>query len=408
MQSSSSMGEIDTKPIKSVQVALTLFEEKGDNQKKFAPTWSMNSSTHSTLDQAVEKAKDMDGLSKELSNCKLQLEAKDSEQLQLLRRVEHYQSTVEQLTSLLKDSESEKEFHIQQNLEAALRLSELGDQVAEAAKLREQLSNVLHELKYNQGEMLRIQAELATLKDEKNKALARAKAMESMANSDKGRSEELLKQVGDAQVEMTLLKSELIKIRSKAVVAEAVEARNKKQGGVGSVKRSTTHNVQGIVEEASQGNHSTHDVNCEGGGAGGGGKVMISLVDYEALVERASTANQSFWKDYDQSAVEFRTELGNLKKELEGALSKIGDFRARAEQAVTRADVAEKAKVEVEEELRKLRERKQKRKAALAALREESLSGKFSFLPTTTTSTYAPNKSANSYQPLGKILNLTY
>ncbi|CAL1381535.1 unnamed protein product [Linum trigynum] len=404
----SSMGEIDTKHIESVQVALTIFEEKGDNQKKFAPTRSTINHTNSILDQAAKEGKDMNGLSKELSNCKLQLEAKDSEQSQLLHRIEHYKNTVEQLTLVLQNCESDKEFHIQQHHEATLRLNELEPRARElgdqAVKLREQLSDVLHQLKCSQDEMLGIQAELAALKDEKNKALARAEAMESMSNSNKGRAEELLKQVADAQVEMALVKSELIKMRSKVVVAEAVEARAKKQGGLGLVKRpmhltptpqlhGPQHNIQCI---ASEGNNST-DENCEGGG----GKVMISLADYEALVERASTANQSLWKGYDQSASELRAEL-------EGAMSKIGDLRTRAEQAVTRADAAEKAKVEVEEALRKLRERKQKRKAALAALREESLSAKFIRLPTTATTYCAPNKSVESSQPLGKILNLTY
>ncbi|CAN0870989.1 hypothetical protein LINGRAHAP2_LOCUS9716 [Linum grandiflorum] len=385
------MGEIDTKPIEPVQVALTLFEEKGDNQKKFATTTTTSSfNTNPTAAEEVVKEKDTkEELLNELANYKIQLEAKDSEQMQLLYQLDCYHNSVEQLTFQLQNSESEKEFYILQHQEATLRLNdleaklkELSEQATEVAKLREQLSNVLHELKCTQGEMLSIQAEHVTLKDEKARAIARALASESIATSEKGRAEELIKQVGNAQVEMALIKSELIKTRSKLAATEAAEAR---------AKKANKHNVT-TSTNPHQLSIQLGDHDCEGGG----GKIMIPLVDYEALVERAK--KNIMWKDYDQSASEFKIELADLKKELEGAMSKIGDLRERAEEAVRRADDAEKGKTEVEEELRKLKEKKKKKRiAALAALRQESLQ-----LLTTTT------KSAESFQPLGKILNLTY
>ncbi|CAN1137947.1 hypothetical protein LINPERHAP2_LOCUS10384 [Linum perenne] len=387
------MGEIDTKPIDSVQVALTLFEEKGDNQKKFAPTSSFNANP--AIDEAMVKEKDTEELLKELVTYKIQIEAKDSEQMQLMHKLDYYQNSVEQLTLQLQDSESEKDFYIVQHQEATLRLNELElkeeeliEQAVEAGKLKEQLCNVLHELGLVQGEMLSVKAEHATLKDEKVRALARALASESVANLERGRSEELMKQVGDAQVEMALLKSELIKTRSKLAANEVAQARAKKLTNY----RPLTPNPHDDQHNIIQG----EDV---------GGKIMIPLADYEALVERASASSNkiNMWKDYDQSASEFKIELANLKKELEGAMSKIGDMRTRAEQAVTRANAAERGRAEVEDELRKLKERKEKRKVALLALREQSLSSKFSVLPADYDA-----KSVEPFQPLGKILNLTY
>ena len=61
------------------------------------------------------------------------------------------------------------------------------------------------------------------------------------------------------------------------------------------------------------------------------------------------------------STPENKHELETLKKELEIATAKIREFRNRAEQAVSRAELAEKAKVAIEEQLRKWIEQKQRR-----------------------------------------------
>ena len=61
------------------------------------------------------------------------------------------------------------------------------------------------------------------------------------------------------------------------------------------------------------------------------------------------------------STPENKHELETLKKELEIATAKIGEFKNRAEQVVSRAELAEKAKVAIEEQLRKWIEQKQRR-----------------------------------------------
>ena len=97
---------------------------------------------------------------------------------------------------------------------------------------------------------------------------------------------------------------------------------------------------------------------------------------------------------------ENKNEVELLKKELEVAMIKIGLFRNRAQQATTRAEAAEKAKATFEDQLRMWQEQKQRRKAALAALREESAPKQFSS-PTI-------EKLPTKYQPLGKVLNINF
>ncbi|KAK1357695.1 hypothetical protein POM88_050951 [Heracleum sosnowskyi] len=69
-------------------------------------------------------------------------------------------------------------------------------------------------------------------------------------------------------------------------------------------------------------------------------------------------------------------------------------------QAVWRAEVAEKAKALLEEEIRKWKEKEDKRKVALEALRQESISLKNSFRK--------HPEPPKTYQPLGKILKMKF
>lgn len=104
-------------------------------------------------------------------------------------------------------------------------------------------------------------------------------------------------------------------------------------------------------------------------------------------------------KKADQ-AEETSNENDVLKREMEMTAARIGEFRTRAEQAVWRAEVAEKAKALLEEEKRKWKEKEDKRKVAFEALRQESISLKNSFRKH-----HEPPK---TYQPLGKILKMKF
>lgn len=131
--------------------------------------------------------------------------------------------------------------------------------------------------------------------------------------------------------------------------------------------------------------------------------ITIPIEEYNSLVQKADQISKSPVElDSKQRITESENEnevIEVLKKELEVAKVKIGMLRNRAEQAATRAEAAEKAKATVEEQLRKWKEQRRRRKAALAALREESAPKRFGSSPTI-------EKLPAKNQPLGKVLKM--
>ncbi|OMO49725.1 hypothetical protein COLO4_38427 [Corchorus olitorius] len=570
------MGEIDTKPIESVQVALSLFGERSEQLKHRS----------SSSDSDGEKEKDTEGLVKELANYRLQLEAKDSAYMQALLQLEHYKKTTEEISVLLKNSELERDRYVEecnevknQIDELECKMKEMVDQLSETAKLREQLSHVLNELKATQADLLDMETELADSKDSELKALTQAELMETSANMEKEKSEELLgriselqnavqvsklatteaeeqkgrivsekdaeieslkatafqaqeqvenlrKQVetiedlknqlfsksayidslqakldqvtnvlgsmenaisdgeidlnqikqelefkerkisdqafyiealetelnrlklelenaneeirhlscnvealksdlekleieldevrereNDAQVDIAMLKAELHRGRSKIAAAEAAEARAQ------SVKSGLYLAVQQLAVEAEEakkenqmlkqevGEAEECDISTLNHQAKSVDSITISIEEYNSLIRKAEKADQvSMFAAEDSYELttdsENKNEVEVLKKKLEVAMVKIGLFRTRAEQAATRAEAAEKAKAKLKDQLRMWQEQKQRRKAALAALREESAPKQFS--------TPTIEKLPANFQPLGEVLNIKF
>lgn len=501
-----------------------------------------------------------------MANYKLQLEAKDAAYWQLLHKLEHYQKTSEELSTQLKNSEVERDVNLEECREARIRIDELeakikemGDQLLESGKLKEQLSHILGELKDVQGELLSMEIELVAATEEKLKALTQAELMESVANIEKGRAEELLKrvtdlnealllskqaaesekiaeikerseteaqaqkQVEDMKMQMEMMQELENKLRDKSVfidslqvelnqanellsssdkvVSEVINDLNqlkadlkakekensdqaiyigeletemnqlklelkkeneevtqlncevemltdeleKVKNEMGGIKerendahaeiamlkaelhRARSNIVAGEVSEAKeskkenerlkQGSEMVTEESLDIGLVGNGPEnsvagaersrddndrnITISLEEYESLISKTAKVNQSATKDLNMlTTYENRNEMETLKKELEVASAKVSEFRTRTEQAVTRAEAAERAKLALEDQLRKWREQKKRRKAALAALREESLSREFG------SSSYG-NTPIN-YQPLGKVLNMKF
>ncbi|KAK7301509.1 hypothetical protein RJT34_12375 [Clitoria ternatea] len=99
------------------------------------------------------------------------------------------------------------------------------------------------------------------------------------------------------------------------------------------------------------------------------------------------------------SAIQVGSQLSLLKEKLEVASLKIVELRGQIEQAVNRAELAEKGKAELEDKLRRQREHRHRRRAALAALQEVSTPTPF----TPSTSLYGTPK---TYQLLGNVLNI--
>ena len=79
---------------------------------------------------------------------------------------------------------------------------------------------------------------------------------------------------------------------------------------------------------------------------------------------------------------------------------RIAEFGTRAEQAVSMAEMAEKTKAALEEQLRQWQKQKQRRRAALAALRKESVRKENNILKF--------EQTPATYQPLSKVLNMKF
>ncbi|KAM5570829.1 protein WEAK CHLOROPLAST MOVEMENT UNDER BLUE LIGHT-like 3 [Rosa sericea] len=188
------MGEVDTKPIESVQAALSLFEDKADHRK------SRPTGTH----MESEKEREIEGILKDLANYKVQLEAKDAAYMQALLKLQHNQYTADELSTLLQSIEIERDEYIRDCKEARTRVDELeskvkemADQLSETAKLREQLMHVFSELKATQAELFSMETDLARARDSELKALTQAELMESAFIMEQERTEELVRQVAD-------------------------------------------------------------------------------------------------------------------------------------------------------------------------------------------------------------------
>ncbi|KAF5734672.1 protein WEAK CHLOROPLAST MOVEMENT UNDER BLUE LIGHT-like 1 [Tripterygium wilfordii] len=189
------MGEIDTKPIEPVQVARVLFGEKGD-QKKYK--------TSSSIDQETDKEEDYDELSKDLSNCKVQLEAKEGVYLQAMLKLEHHQKTADELSTSLKKAEVERDFYMEecraakyQIEELETRVKEVAENLAEMVKTKEQLLLTLTELKATQNEVVRLETELAAAGESNFKVIARAEQWEITADKEREKVQELVRHISE-------------------------------------------------------------------------------------------------------------------------------------------------------------------------------------------------------------------
>ncbi|KAM4114890.1 hypothetical protein ACJW30_04G104400 [Castanea mollissima] len=379
------------------------------------------------------------------------------------------------------------------------KVKEMGDQLVETAKIREQLSHVLSELKATQSELLSMETELAVARDSNLKAMTRAELIETASNMAKEKTEELLKSISDLSEDITKSKlaaieaekeklavlsekdAEIELARAAALMAKSViidalqleikqssellrssdksatdiinslnqlqvdlevkERRNLDQSiyietleiqlnrlkldynnseeeskiaaaeeRAKSVKSGLYLAVQQLAVEA----HEAKEENLrlkQGADEAAeetenselvGSQSENPLRDVEASQTEELKINESLIKK-SEKADHFHESLGEDSSQKNWKLKprKIGEFRNRAEQAVSRAELAEKAKVAIEEQLRKWREQKQRRRAALAALREESARREFD-------PQYDKPPPTTTYPPLGKVLNMKF
>ncbi|KAL0442194.1 UNVERIFIED_CONTAM: hypothetical protein Sradi_0158300 [Sesamum radiatum] len=530
------MGEIDTKPIESVQTALSFFGHRNDQQKTSTPTKD---------DQELEKERELESLEKELANIKLQLEAKDSAYKQALLKLDHHQKTADELSILLRKSDSQKDYYIGESHEANARINELESaleqlarQLSESENIKEQLSHVTSELESTRDQLLNMENELVVLREAKLESSLQAQAIERTLSEERLKTEELLRQASEMKETIVQLKVKAVEVErenadvlsgkdaeleslAKAVSEkkEQLESAMKKvmimhdlenqlieksayinslqlqlnvanelrvasekaaSDAVSELNRlkettdlhektnsdqatyigllevelkklmaelettnaevcSLKESVESTKTELEKARENENDAQIE-----------IAMLKFElhkgrsklAAAEAAEARAQSeksalynalqqmgleseetkrenkllkelAMKSGDETSTESHKveetlhengkEMEDMKKELEAAMTKIGELRTRAEQAISRAEAAEKAKTALEDHIQRRKDRKERRKAAIAALREESLPRDYD-----SSDSVKYDSSSKNYQPLGKVLNMRF
>ncbi|XP_072981354.1 uncharacterized protein [Typha angustifolia] len=160
------MAEIDTKPFESVQASLSLFEQKTDQNKC------------SSSSKAEVKEKKLDILLKELADCKLQLQVKESSEMQAIIELEVYRNTIEELSTQLKNAAAERDKYAAEYFEAQHYKAKLeyGRQILESENQKDYLC-IVDECKTLKEELILMKTELAAAKESNYTALKQVGSM---------------------------------------------------------------------------------------------------------------------------------------------------------------------------------------------------------------------------------------
>ncbi|KAL6010383.1 hypothetical protein ACLOJK_000814 [Asimina triloba] len=321
---------------------------------------------------------------------------------------------------------------------AAVKYSEnqMRKQLQETTKLKEQ-SHFVDFLRFELerereavecvGEDLkRSHEELQSVKDERDGLHHQLElAMNEKQKTKKEEINEIQEREKDLQIEIAMLRSELHRGRAKTAAAEAAEARIRSvKSGLylavqelaieveetrrenQNLKAAAAERVDGVMETtitgesvpeaADMGKVDSSDL-CFG--------ITIPTEEYDSLIQTAEKADKLANPPSPDALhlLQYGNENGlqELKKELEVARIEIEDLRREAEQAASRAEQAEAAKAAIENQLREWRVQKQKRRAALAAFREESSGDRHPHPP-------IYDSKPVTYQPLGKVINIKF
>ncbi|XP_009631647.1 WEB family protein At5g55860-like [Nicotiana tomentosiformis] len=273
------------------------------------------------------------------------------------------------------------------------------DVVCEVKKLKEDLE--LQERKNwdQSGYVSLLESELRQLKGELNKANEEATRANADVETISLELEQFKKEMvgtrekeSEAQVEIAFLQSELHKGRSKIAAAEVADS-------VAKSEKSALHlALQQLALEAEEAkkenkrlkeaSEETQNEEPEEGKGETKAYITIPREEYEQLIKKK------------EPVYEEPNEMQVLKKELKTATVKINELRTRAEQAISRAEAAEKGKAGLEDQIKRWKEHKERKKAALAALREESISREIT--------EYKADTTPKTLQPLGKVLRMKF
>lgn len=422
------VGEIDTTSIEPVRHGVSLFDDKSD-PKKFLPTWNKVKIRVQMIKFQIiltyyvfkclciivrdflgtivvlfpcqrDYEKEIEDLTKELASYKVQLEAKHIAHIKALLKPEQNQKMIHELSTLLKNSDIERNKYVNECSEGRASkdglesmTKEMADLKLESVKVRDQLSHVLSELKATQRELVDKDTEICMARDSELNALAKAEQLENELKMEKEHKEELLQQVTSAKEEIIELNNtnqsliDELKMSKERDIETRVEI---------SLLKSKSH-LQEYSLAYKNGSYVTDQSKAEAEKLNrekekekekDNDSIRISLEEYNNLVKEVTKGSEKGNE----------IELALMKRELENASLKISEMRNRAEQAISRAELAENGKAALEDKIRRHREHRLRKKAALTALREESTPKPF----TPSTSYGTPSM----YQPLSKVLNM--
>lgn len=364
-------------------------------------------------DQLLAKSSFIDMLQLEINQVKEQLSFSEKAASDAMNDLKQLEEELEVKERKILDQEG--------FIEALER--ELNQLKLELINANEVTNSLKSEVEILTEELQKAKTEIDEIKESENKAQVEIAMLESELH--RGRSKVAAAVAAEARTEN--VKSGLyLAIQQLAIEAETAKKENRmlKQGADSLEEENHEHSIlvdphfeKDSQEDVEVSRIDELNAEAEERTDENEAQITISLKEYESLIKKAEQADQiplpleEGCSQLSLSTTEEESELECLKKELEAAMEKVAQFRNRAEQAATRADLAEKAKAGLEDQIRIWRQVKQKRRAALAALTEVSTPKQFSPPPYESPKQFSPPASEETQKicpPLGEILNMKF
>lgn len=285
---------------------------------------------------------------------------------------------------------------VQMELEQANELRSSADHKATCDAV-DDISQLISDMELSQ-----LRLELKIAKKEGERLRCEVKTITDMFEKLKSDVNEIYKKESDAQVEIAKLKSELHREKSKTAAAESSEERAKRENSA--LELANQHLIS-IVEEAKCELQILKDLAYKG--IEERQISQVKEIDDTIKEEQRNTCISIFLSEFEslvKKAVEGEVanrKIDEVKREIETTTTRIAEFRTRAEQAVWRAEVAEKAKALLEEERSKWIQHEERRKVDFEAFKQESITLK-------NTRFVKYHESPKIYMPLGKLLKMKF
>ncbi|XP_040377607.1 cingulin-like protein 1 [Oryza brachyantha] len=358
------MAEIDTRPLESVRSALTHFQQRTDHHTRFSPDRNLQ---------------EIENLTKELARCRLQLEVKENEKMQANLKLETLRNVMQELSGEYENRiahlEADERMIARQQPEASEECRALRDELTvvkdELDAVKSSNALLLREIELMETTMvlerentkdalshiLRLNeyvlaSAVAAIRAEEERSVFFQEIALELFNSDKNREvierqlemvESLESELVAKTVEIAYLQSELQQVKEHCVSSEAAAAL---------ASETMARNQEQQATEAARGNADAEAVIAGGGGG------LVTLVSREDGGEQLYTKeieNDQQAAGLDGYVLVAKSNADaeeELKGKLDAAQAEIGHLRFSLEEAVRRAELAEKAKAALERALK--------------------------------------------------------